>query len=581
MQQQPPSVVLDQLSLAFEDGTPVFDGLRASFGPGVTGIIGPNGLGKSALLRLVAGELSPTAGHVSRLERLAVLPQKLTLDTHLSLAEILGVDVVLAAIDELTTAEPSPERVSELLEIIGDRWDAEAAALSALDAVGLGVLAEAPEGLHRTVGTLSGGEVMLVALAALRATDPELTLLDEPTNNLDDDARGRLLDALDEWPGVVLVVSHDRALLRRVDAIAELRPARVRAGRAEGVALEVVGGGWDEYVRLREIRREAAERVARDAEASLHRERATRQEAETRLARTAKQGKEAAKSMPKILANTRRNAAEATAGRVRSGHAERVAEAQKGLDAAREALREVAAIDIDLPGTGLGSGTVVLHGAVPTLRGRLDRDGEAPVLMDDGVVSAPGATLTVRGPERIQLVGANGSGKSTLLEALLPTAKVPTGVLLQRTGLVGEDLSGEHGVLPRNGSVLRVVMDAVPGLTAARAREVLARLRLRGGRVDEPFGRLSGGERFRVDLARVLASDPPPQLLVLDEPTNDLDLDSVEALTEGLRAYRGAVILVSHDADFRAAVGITRTWELGTRSEAGRAQDDVEHGEDG
>lgn len=553
------SLVLDAVGFAFDDGTEIFDELTATFGQGITGVIGPNGLGKSVLLRLFSGELEPTSGKISRPPIVAVLPQRLTLQSERTVAELLGVGEVLASIDELTEGEPDAERAAVLLERIGDEWDAKERSLAALAELGIGSLAAEESALARRVGTLSGGEAMLVALAGLRMQEPELTLLDEPSNHLDAPARAALIASLRSWPGMVVVVSHDRELLRAADAIAQLRPRRVRAGRADGVVLEMFGGGWDDFEERTAALRNAQERAVRDAESGLTRERRTAQAAQSAVAASARQGKIAAQSMPKILANTRKNVAEGTAGRVKSMHTARVAHSQEALEEAQEALRDVGGIDIDLPGTRLGAGTVALAGEVPAfLVGAGESGAERARMFDDGTPLPPGSPLEVRGPERVALTGPNGAGKSRLLEALLPGARVPVGVLRQRAGAAGADPLDFRD----DDSVLANLLRCTPGLLESEARSLLARLRLRGARVLEPYGRLSGGERFRVDLAAVLAADPAPSLLVLDEPSNDLDLDSIDELQEALRGYGGALIVVSHDADFLSRLGMTRSWEL-------------------
>ena len=556
------SLVLDAVGFAFDDGTEIFDELTATFGQGITGVIGPNGLGKSVLLRLLSGELEPTLGKISRPPNVAVLPQRLTLQSERTVAELLGVGEVLAAIDELTEGEPDAERAAVLLERIGDQWDAKERSLAALSELGIGSLSAEEGTLARQVGTLSGGEAMLVALAGLRLQEPELTLLDEPSNHLDAPARAALIASLGSWPGIVVVVSHDRELLRAAHAIAQLRPRRVRAGRADGVVLEMFGGGWEDFEERTAALRGAQER---DAESGLARERRTAQAARSALAASARQGKIAAQSMPKILANTRKNVAEGTAGRVKSMHAARVAHSQEALEEAQEALRDVGGMDIDRPGTRLGAGTVALVGQVPRFLGDAGAPGapgasggEVPRLFDDGTPLPAGSPLEVRGPERVALTGPNGAGKSRLLEELLPGARVPVGVLRQRAGAAGADPLDFRD----DDSVLANLLRCTPGLLESEARSLLARLRLRGARVLEPYGRLSGGERFRVDLAAVLTADPAPSLLVLDEPSNDLDLDSIDELQEALRGYGGALIVVSHDADFLSRLGVTRGWEL-------------------
>lgn len=545
-----PSVVIDHLSFSFADGTPVFSDLSLTFPSGFTALMGANGLGKSVLLRLIAGQLPPDTGHISVPSPPVVLPQDLTLQADTTVADLLGVTDVLAAIEELSRTDPAPEpdRVAELLEIIGDQWDAEDSACADLAAHGPVSLPAEPSTLRRAVSTLSGGEAMLVALVGLRRGQPQLTLLDEPSNNLDEGARSRLVESLSDWPGSVIVVTHDRALLRAAEHLVELKPARIRRGRPDGVVSETFGG-WDARERVLTERQESAERRLARAQSDLRQEKKAREAEQARASRSAAQGRKAAENMPKILAQTLKRKAEANTANTRATRDARVGDAAAEVGAAREALKELTSIDVNLPGTRVGAGTVVISSTVPELvTGR--------IVADDGVPLPPGTPLTVRGPERVALSGPNGAGKSTLVARVLPDAAVPYGVLSQRTGsTAGEELDPDR-------SALENLLDRVPALTQGHARDVLAKLALRGERVHQSYGTLSGGERFRVDLARILAATPAPQLLVLDEPTNDLDLDSVEALASALADFGGALILVSHDIDFLAAVGVNRTWEL-------------------
>lgn len=542
------SVVLDGLDFSFQDGRTVFQDLTFSLPAGSTGIIGPNGLGKSVLLRLIAGELTPDAGTLHVPDTVVRMPQRLVIEDGRTVADELGVGEVLPALDELNAGEADAARVMELVEVIGERWDAEQEALAELRAVGLSRLADDPAVLRRELGTLSGGEGVLVALAGVRAQRPGLTLLDEPSNNLDAGAKAALIDAIASWGAPLVVVSHDRALLRGLDAILELKARRVRAGRADGVIARL-HGGWGAYEERVANERAAAQRRLSQADASLSQERTARVAAEKAAAHRSAQGKKAAESMPKILAGLKARSAQESAGKARSERAARVAAAEDELFEAREALKEVGTIDINLAGSRLPTGTTALRGTVPAL--------PETVLLDDGRALAPGEDVSVVGPEVVALSGRNGSGKSTLIAHLLPQASVPVGVLRQRrgTGQRGEGLDEEL-------SAMDTVRAAVPSLSEEGAREVLARLRLRADRALEPVRQLSGGERFRVDLASVLAAVPAPQFLVLDEPSNDLDLESIVELARALGSFGGAILVVSHDDEFIEALAPSRRWEL-------------------
>ncbi|MFJ9061057.1 ABC-F family ATP-binding cassette domain-containing protein [Streptomyces sp. NPDC102409] len=521
------SLSCSALSFRWPDGTEVFDGLSLSVGRGRTGLVGTNGSGKSTLLRLLAGRLKPSAGSVTVGGHLAHLPQNLTLDTDLRVEDALGIAERRTALRAIEAGDIAERH----FETVGDDWDVEERALATLGSLGLGDV-----GLDRTVGQLSGGETVLLRLAALLLERPDVLLLDEPTNNLDVFARRRLYEAVESWrSGVLVVVSHDRDLLERVDRIADLRAGEV----------SWYGGGWSAYEEALATRQEAAGRMVRAAESDVRRQKRELEEARVKVARRQRHNKkmDAERRAPRIVAGAHKRSSQEAAGRLRGLHEDRLQEARERLDTASEAIREDAEIRVRLPHTAVPAGRTVLslHGLRPRF-GAL-RDGE----------------LHVQGPERVALIGRNGAGKTTLLRTLTgelaPTSGeartfVPLRFLPQRLDVLDDALG-----------VAANVARMAPGTTDNEIRAQLARFLFKGARAEQPAGTLSGGERFRAALAATMLATPAPQLLMLDEPTNNLDLASVRQLTSALEAYEGALIIAGHDLAFLESVGITR-WLL-------------------
>lgn len=517
-----PHLSLHDLTLTWPDGRTVLDGVTLDLSPGRHGLVGDNGSGKSTLLRILTSELPPTSGTRLVEGRLAHLPQDPLPEDAATVADVLGVADRLAALQAVESGSVDPD----VYDTIGDDWDVEARTTALLGRLGLDRLT-----LDRDASTLSGGELTLLALAARLLTEPDVLLLDEPTNNLDRPARERLLDVVDEFRGVLVVASHDRELLEHVDAVHEVRDGGVRT----------FGGDLTAYEAAVAVEREAAERDVRDAESDLRRQKRELAAAQVTLARRNRTAAKAEreKRVPKIVAHGRRMSAEVSAGKLRGEHEGNVEAARDRLSEADARLRDDEPIRVDLPET-----------RVPATR---------DVVTTDGLVLANGLALDVhvRGPERIGLVGRNGSGKTTLLRTLVGELEPREGEV--RLRVPARLLPQRPRLLVPGTSVAENVERLAPTASRQEVRSRLARFGLRGARADQDAGTLSGGERLRATLACLLLAEPAPQLLCLDEPTNDLDMRSVDRLVEALSGYEGALVVVSHDERFLDALGLDRT----------------------
>ncbi|MEP6479368.1 MAG: ATP-binding cassette domain-containing protein, partial [Rhodoglobus sp.] len=299
----PPAVVITALGFAWPNGTTALHDITANFGRGRTGLTGRNGSGKSTLLRLIAGELAPTEGSVVASAAIGYLRQDLALAVDDTVAQALGIAERRAALAAVLAGHATAED----FETVGDDWDLEERAVEVLADLGMPTTSEV---LDRALGTLSGGETVLIGLARLRLAGAAITLLDEPTNNLDRRARESLYAAVRSWKGALIVVSHDRELLDLMDETAELFQGGIRT----------FGGNFSAYEEQLRIEREAAERGIRSAEQELRIEKRQRIDAEVKLAHRARYAKTdyENKRMPKIVMNERKSEAQVSAGKHRT-----------------------------------------------------------------------------------------------------------------------------------------------------------------------------------------------------------------------------------------------------------------------
>ncbi|MEO3432864.1 ABC-F family ATP-binding cassette domain-containing protein [Inquilinus sp. CAU 1745] len=525
-------IVADGISATLPDGRVLFSGVTLSFGRERTGLVGPNGVGKTTLARLLTGLQPPSAGSVRRNGAIFHLAQEIPHDPSATLAGLLGAEERLAALDR---AEAGRATVADIA-VIGEDWDLRDRALTALRAVGLDHLP-----LDRPVPGLSGGEATRAALARARLEAPDFLVLDEPTNHLDAESRDALYRFLEGWEGGCLAISHDRALLRRMDRILELTT----------LGLATYGGGYDAYMEQRTAEAEAAARDLAAAEGQLRRTRRTMQEDKEKSQRRDARGRRerASGSQAKILLDAKKERAGQTRKRTAAAADRRLEEAAATVAEAQERIERRRVPAFHLPPTGLPGGRLVLE---------LDRvtytpPGVATSLIDN-------FSLTVTGPERLAITGPNGSGKTTLLRLIAGHLHPKAGVVRRAGEAAWLDQQG--GGLDPSASVLENFRRAHPDIREEAARGLLARFLFRNDAALATVGTLSGGQKLRAALACAIGAGHPPSLLLLDEPTNHLDLDSLAAVETALSFYDGALIVVSHDRDFLNAIGIEREVRL-------------------
>ena len=493
-------------------GRTLFEGVTFKLMPGRrVALVGGNGVGKTTLLEIIVGDQQPDAGevHLGRGTRIGYLPQELTEQIDGSV-----IDEVLRGAAHLTDLEDQLLRLAEDVAVTGpDGSDPDPEGHDrALEAYGeaqhrfetmggYGVESEARRVLaglgfrdadmERPVKELSGGWRMRVALARLMLSAPDLLVLDEPTNHLDVESVAWLEQHLAQWPGAILFVSHDRDFL---DAVAQ-RVVEVAHGRA----VEYVGG-FEDFVIQREERLAAAEAAAAAQQRQLA-------------------------STERFIERFRYKATKARQVQSR-------VKALEKLDRLQPPPRAELVARFAFPEPQRSSRVVV-----EAIDASVGFDG-VPVLSD--------IDLVVERGQKLALVGPNGAGKTTLLRMLLGQLPPMSGQVTVGNNVdIAEFAQHQVDALRFDRTVLEEFRAAVGEEKGRNLRSVLGSFGFRGDAVDRRVGDLSGGERTRLALARIMVD--PVNLLVLDEPTNHLDLPSCDVLEEALTAYPGTVLLVTHD----------------------------------
>jgi ATPase subunit of ABC transporter with duplicated ATPase domains len=524
----PASITLSNLSWSTPDGLALLSDLNLTLGPERAGLVGRNGTGKTTLLKLISGELRPHSGTVTVNGTLGILRQTVQVDQRETVADLFGIAEALTLLLRADSGEADAE------ELANADWTLEARLAAALARLGLDVEPET------RLATMSGGQSTRARLAALIFAEPDFLLLDEPTNNLDREGRTAVVDLLTNWRGGAIIVSHDRELLETMDAIVELT----------SLGATRYGGGWSLYRERKTLELAAARRDLADAEKRVTEiGRGAQETAERKVHKDrAGQRKRAKGDMPRILAGMRKDRSEDTSGENARLAERRRTQALEAAASARKRIEVLQPFSVVLPPTNLPASKTVLTLDAVSVGYEPDR----PIIED--------LSLTITGPERVAIVGPNGSGKTTVLALVTGQVRPWTGTVRVMTDFAVFDQ--QVSLLNPSASIRDNFRWINPTADENACRAALARFMFRADAALQVVSSLSGGQLLRAGLACVLGGPTPPALLILDEPTNHLDIDSIEAVEAGLRAYDGALLIVSHDETFLEGIAVSRRMDL-------------------
>lgn len=528
-------LTIQQLSYRHPNKDVVFNNINLVLQSGEkTALVGNNGTGKSTLLKLIAGELQPVNGTITTDAIPYSIPQLFGPYNQLTVAEALGIDKRLRAFHEIVNGNTN----EEIYEQLNDDWTIEERCNEALNYWQLNDVL-----LTSKLETLSGGQKTKVFLAGIQIHQPELILLDEPSNHLDAEGRKLLYDFILHTRMTVIVVSHDRELLNLLNTIHELS--------SRGIA--AYGGNYTFYQQQKSSEKASLEHDIQHTEKALKKAREKERETIERQQKNDARGKKKQEQsgVARIMMNTLRNNAENSTAKAKNIHGEKINSISQELTELHSSLPEIDQMKFGFDASPLHKGKVLF-----TADGINFKHGNGTYLWQKNL------DVQIYSGERIVIKGGNGSGKTTLIRIILGELTPQTGTVTiaeNNTVYIDQDYS-------RLNNQLSVYEQAQAFNTSAlQEHEIKIRLnRFLFSKDDwnQSCDTLSGGERMRLLLCCLTIGRQSPDIIVLDEPTNNLDLQNVEILTAAINAYKGTLIVVSHDATFVEHINTERSITL-------------------
>ncbi|OAN17802.1 elongation factor 3 [Photobacterium jeanii] len=515
------------ISHQFDNGERLFEHLSLTMNKRRVGLVGKNGVGKTILSSILLGEITPSSGVVTPPTSFAAYQQQPSnlLSSAYSIAQFLRKEQTLEALNHIAAGDCA----SKWFDIVGDDWHIASQLNHQLEMMGL------PQDPYFPCAQLSGGQLARLQLWQLFEQNVELLVLDEPSNHLDAHAKQWLIESIKAFEGSILLISHDRELLREMEEIWEL----------SSLGLQVYGGNYDFYAEQKSTEIQSVERQLTQVTKQKKRLKEQAQRNKEKAEQRASQGNKLRKdnSQPKMLLDGKKESAEDRISNRNKNALLRQSHLDKKEQSVKSKHEQLKQQKLYITDNQTRSRKVI-----SILEGVLLYGNARPI------------SLQINANDKLHLTGQNGCGKSTLLKTLLGNHLLNKGEIQVSTPLYY--LDQHFGIVRDALSILNNLMLHCKGMKEKDARTLLAGIGFRREDVFRMGGMLSGGEKMK--LAMVIASHQLNQpLLLLDEPDNHLDLDSKIMLAHALSHYQGGFVLITHDQDFAIESGCNRQFNMG------------------
>ena len=527
-------ISIQQISYIHPDKEVLFSDLNFAISKGQKlGLVGNNGCGKSTLLQIIAGQRSPSSGVIVRPDDLYYIPQHFGQYDSLTIAQALQTDHKQEALHAILAGDASTENFT----ILNDDWNIEERSMAALDSWGLGQFT-----LSYPMNLLSGGEKTRVFLAGMDIHNPSVILMHQPTNHLDSAGRQRLYDWVQKWRSTLLIVSHDRTILNLLPEICEL----------EKHQLTYYGGNYEFYKEQKELALTALQNQLSEKEKELRLARKTAREVMERKNKSNVRSDKSSfkKGISRMAVNTMKDKAEKSTVRLNDVHEEKMASLQSSIAGLQDVIPDLRVLQTNFNSSDLHTGKILITADQINFGYTSSCLWKSPL------------NIQVRSGDRIHITGNNGSGKTPLVKLLLGELKPAAGTIT-RADFSYLYIDQECSVLDPGLTVFeQTERFNASHLAEHELKSILNRCLFPYETWDKPCFCLSGGEKIRLLFCCLMIGNNAPDVFILDEPTNNLDIQSVEIITAAIKSYRGTVLLISHDHYFVKEIKINRSIKL-------------------